>query len=105
LLLQPIVENAIRHAIAPRTTPGQIEIQAKRNNGFLTLKVRDNGPGLRKTMPKNFRSGLGLANTRERLSQLYGNDHRFELVNAPEGGLIVSVDIPVGSVAKQQDKK
>jgi two-component system, LytTR family, sensor kinase len=100
LLLQPIVENAIRHGIAPRSTAGQIEIEAKRKNGFLTLKVRDNGPGLpiRKTMP--FRSGLGLANTRERLTQLYGEDHRFELVNAPQGGLVVSVEIPVGRVKK-----
>ncbi|MGH9856226.1 MAG: sensor histidine kinase, partial [Acidobacteriota bacterium] len=103
LLLQPIVENAIRHGIAPRSTPGHIDIQAKRDNGVLALQVRDNGPGMSKSMMKSasFRSGLGLSNTRERLTQLYGNRHRFELVNAPEGGLIVSVEIPVGNPKKR----
>jgi|GEM_PF-203517 len=96
LLLQPIVENAIRHGIAPRSTPGIIEIEATRNNGVLKLKIRDNGPGIRKTQKSFYvRSGLGLSNTRERLIQLYGDAHRFELVNAPEGGLIVSLQIPV----------
>jgi LytS/YehU family sensor histidine kinase len=96
LLLQPIVENAIRHGIAPRTSPGKIEIQAKKNNGILKVRVQDNGPGLsddqRKTVP--LKKGLGLSNTRERLQQLYGKGHRFELENAPEGGLVVTVEIP-----------
>ncbi|MCI0417043.1 histidine kinase, partial [bacterium] len=96
LLLQPIVENAIRHGIAPRSTPGKIEIQAKRINGILHVRVQDNGPGLtddqRKTAP--LKKGLGLSNTRERLQQLYGKGHRFELKNAPEGGLVVTVEIP-----------
>ena len=96
LLLQPIVENAIRHGIAPRTSPGKIEIQAKKNNGILHVRVQDNGPGLsddqRKTAP--LKKGLGLSNTRERLQQLYGKGHRFELENAPEGGLVVTVEIP-----------
>lgn len=96
LLLQPIVENAIRHGIAPRTSPGTIEIQAKKNNGILKVRVQDNGPGLsddqRKTAP--LKRGLGLSNTRERLQQLYGKGHRFELENAPEGGLVVTVEIP-----------
>lgn len=96
LLLQPIVENAIRHGIAPRTSPGTIEIQAKKNNGILHVRVQDNGPGLsddqRKTAP--LKKGLGLSNTRERLQQLYGKGHRFELENAPEGGLVVTVEIP-----------
>jgi two-component system, LytTR family, sensor kinase len=96
LLLQPIVENAIRHGIAPRTSPGKIEIQAKKNNGILKVRVQDNGPGLsddqRKTAP--LKKGLGLSNTRERLQQLYGKGHRFELENAPEGGLVVTVEIP-----------
>jgi LytS/YehU family sensor histidine kinase len=96
LLLQPIVENAIRHGIAPLMTPGKIEICAKRNNGILQVQVHDNGPGLtddqRKTAP--LKKGLGLSNTRERLQQLYGKGHRFQLENAPEGGLLVTVEIP-----------
>ncbi len=107
LMLQPIIENAIRHGIAPRTTPGQIEIQAKRNNGMLKISIRDNGPGLSKSKKKTnpVRSGLGLSNTRERLNQLYGDAHRFEMVNAPEGGLLVTLEIPVNiSTESQQDK-
>jgi two-component system LytT family sensor kinase len=99
LILQPIVENAIRHGIAPRSTPGQIEIQAKHFNGMLRIRVRDNGPGLsvNPTLKRTNGKGLGLANTRARLEQLYGAAHHFELINAPDGGLIVTLDIPVDS--------
>lgn len=96
LILQPIVENAIRHGIAPRSTPGQIIIQAKQENGLLRIEVRDNGPGL----PANrkdeslFNKGVGLANTQTRLERLYGASHRFELINDPGGGLVVTLEIP-----------
>jgi len=96
LILQPIVENAIRHGIAPRATPGRIEISAHRKNGTLRLRVRDNGPGLsvNQTATQPSKEGLGLANTRARLHKLYGDAHRFELANDPEGGLIVTLEIP-----------
>ena len=96
LLLQPIVENAIRHGISPRSTPGIIEIDAKPHNGSLRIQIRDNGPGLpaHRSSDKVFRKGLGLANTETRLERLYGAAHRFNLANDPEGGLIVTVDIP-----------
>lgn len=97
LVLQPLVENAIRHGIAPRKTAGQIEIKASRKNGMLMVSIQDNGPGLNRSQKKVFQGGLGLSNTRERLTQLYGNDHRFEMINAPEGGLIVMLEIPVAS--------
>jgi len=96
LILQPIVENAIRHGVAPRSAPGRIEISAKRNNGSLRIEVRDNGPGLpavRETGSK-FRQGLGLANTRARLTRLYGESHRLELANAEGGGLVVTIEFP-----------
>jgi len=98
LVLQPIVENAIKHGIAPRSSPGEVEIRATRNKGMLKVSVRDDGPGLNKSRRKTIpaRTGLGLSNTQERLIQLYGNSHRFELINAPEGGLVVTVEIPVG---------
>jgi two-component system LytT family sensor kinase len=103
LILQPIVENAIRHGIAPRSTPGHIRIQAKQENQLLRIEVRDNGPGL----PVNrkdenlFNKGVGLANTQTRLERLYGPAHRFELINDPMGGLVVTLEIPTknGSVA------
>ena len=97
LILQPIVENAIRHGIAPRSAPGRIEIQAKRNNGRVRIEVKDNGPGLAPNHSADKRQrdgGLGLANTRARLERLYGEAHRFELANAPEGGLVVTLEIP-----------
>ena len=96
LILQPIVENAIRHGIAPRSAPGLIEIEAKQHNGTLRIQVRDNGPGLseHRTSEILFKKGLGLANTETRLKRLYGADHLFDLTNSPAGGLIVTLEIP-----------
>ncbi|HEV7377646.1 MAG TPA: ATP-binding protein, partial [Pyrinomonadaceae bacterium] len=97
LILQPIVENAIRHGIATRSTPGEIEIHAKQENGSLRIKVRDNGPGLlaNRSTESMFKKGLGLANTQMRLEHLYGAQHRFEIANDPAGGLAVILEIPL----------
>ena len=95
LILQPIVENAIRHGVAPRAAAGRIEIRAERLNGSLRLQVRDDGAGLtREPGASGRRGGLGIANTRARLAQLYGADHGFEMRNAPGGGLCVDITIP-----------
>lgn len=96
LILQPIVENAIRHGINARSTPGIIEIQAKPHNGALRIQVRDNGPGLpaHRSSEILFRRGLGLRNTETRLERLYGTAHLFDLANDPEGGLVVTLEIP-----------
>jgi sensor histidine kinase YesM len=96
LILQPIVENAIRHGIAPRSTPGIIEIEAKPHNGSVRIQVRDNGPGMPQHRSADilFRKGLGLANTETRLERLYGPAHLFDLANDPEGGLVVTLEIP-----------
>ena len=95
LILQPIVENAIRHGIAPRSTPGLIEIEAKLLSDRLRIQVRDNGPGLPEhRTSQQFKKGLGLANTETRLKRLYGADHLFDLSNDPAGGLIVTLEIP-----------
>jgi len=96
LILQPIVENAIRHGIAPRSSPGLIEIEAERRNSTLRIRVRDNGPGLpsHRTSENMFKKGLGLANTEKRLEQLYGAAHLFDLSDHPEGGLVVTLEIP-----------
>jgi two-component system, LytTR family, sensor kinase len=96
LILQPIVENAIRHGISPRTAPGRIEIEARRLNGFLQVRVTDNGPGISSAFNTGtiVREGVGLANTQARLKQLYGNDHRLDLSNAASGGLTVLLEIP-----------
>ena len=92
LILQPLVENAIRHGIAPRAAPGQIEIHARRENGMLYMQVRDDGPGLDNQTA--FREGVGLTNTKARLLRMYGSSYRFDLRNAAEGGLMVTVAVP-----------
>jgi LytS/YehU family sensor histidine kinase len=92
LVLQPLVENAIRHGIEPRAKPGRIDLRARRENGRLKLEVCDNGVGLPSgRIPEE---GVGLSNTRARLQQLYGEGHCFELGDAPGGGLMVSVELP-----------
>lgn len=93
LILQPLVENAIRHGIELQARPGHITVEARREGANLALLVRDNGAGL---PPGGFsREGIGLANTRERLRELYGDRHRFELANAEGGGLEVRLILPL----------
>jgi two-component system, LytTR family, sensor kinase len=94
LILQPLVENAIRHGIAPRAAAGLVEIHARRENGMVQLEVRDNGAGLGASPPESLMKGIGLSNTRARLEQLYGTAHRFELRDSESGGLIVTIEIP-----------
>jgi sensor histidine kinase YesM len=93
LILQPIVENAIRHGIEPHARPGRIELRGAREGGFLVLTVSDNGKGVPPGGPS--REGIGLANTRARLAELYGERHGFELINRTEGGLCVRLAIPL----------
>src|SRR5262245_14843481 len=92
LLLQPLVENAIRHGIAPRPEPGRIDIAARRDNGSLHLSVMDDGPGLKQDDAA--KSGIGLANTRARLEKLYGPEQRLQLSSSPGHGLRVDITIP-----------
>lgn len=94
LILQPLVENAIRHGIEPREEPGHLRISAWRDNGRLELRVCDNGAGLPGAGEAPPREGIGLANTRSRLGHLYGKDYSFELVAAPGGGLEARISIP-----------
>ena len=94
LLLQPLVENAIRHGLGKRQDAGHIEIVARRNFERLDLRIRDDGPGLPEGSETALRAGVGLANTQARLEQLYGSNHRFDLRNRPEGGLEVALEIP-----------
>lgn len=92
LILQPLVENAIRHGIEPHARPGRIELRARREAGELALNVCDNGGGLRNG--GQTKEGVGLSNTRARLRGLYGDAHHFELCDGADGGLRVQVTIP-----------
>jgi LytS/YehU family sensor histidine kinase len=96
LLLQPLVENAIRHGIAPRAAMGTVRIAAERREGTLHLAVRDDGVGLPAT---GLREGIGLANTRTRLRQLYGARQRLDVRRAPGGGVQVELELPFAARA------
>jgi signal transduction histidine kinase len=93
LVLQPLIENAIRHGIAARAEGGTISVRAWRGGGQLHLEVADDGPGLAKP-PAHVGHGIGLANTRARLAQLYGDAHRFELRSMAGQGLVVALSLP-----------
>jgi two-component system LytT family sensor kinase len=89
LVLQPLVENAVRHGIAPRTSGGQIDVGARAVDGALTITVADDGPGA-----VAIREGVGISNTRARLEHLYGASARLQIGNAPGGGFLARLDIP-----------
>jgi len=92
--LQPIVENAIRHGIGVRATSGHIEIRARHLGDSMQLTVKDDGPGFGAAgAPGGM--GLGLANTRARLRQLYGDAAELSTASAPEGGAVVTLRLPV----------
>ena len=99
LILQPLVENAIRHGIAPRSQPGRVVIRAQSENGFLVLEIRDNGPGLTAGLDTPTRQGMGLSNTRSRLEKLYGERQRFEMRNGSSGGFVVTLTFPFQSTS------
>jgi LytS/YehU family sensor histidine kinase len=94
LVLQPLVENAVRHGVARRGEGGCVEIAGRREKGTLVLQVRDDGPGFPRGWDPVRGGRVGLANTRERLQRLYGSAFRLETSNAPSGGAVVTVEIP-----------
>lgn len=93
MILQPLVENAIRHGVASRRGPGRVEIDARRDGEGLSLSVTDDGPGPRAVAAESTR-GLGLANTRARLRELYGERAVVELSEHPPGGALARIVVP-----------
>lgn len=93
LILQPLVGNAIKHAISRRTTPGVVGISARKRADRLILEVTDDGPG-ESPGPPPISTGIGLTNTRARLEALYHDDCRLEMTARPEGGMLVRLDLP-----------
>lgn len=114
LLLQPLVENAIKHGIAPFDRGGTVEIAAHRRQGRLGLFVGDDGPGLAgggdgqngggNPASATAQQGIGLANTRERLEQLYGERFTFELIERAGGGLGVHIQIPFHTLSDHPER-
>ncbi len=100
LILQPLVENAIRHAVAPQPGRSTVEIRSARRNGKVELQVRDDGPGLPAVMNGK---GIGLSNTRARLEKLYGSAHTFELTQANGRGLQVTVTLPFHTQRRERN--
>lgn len=94
LLLQPLVENSIRHGRDAHSGRLDIHVRAERQNGSLLLQVSDNGPGIRDIEKGAWRKGIGLSNTEERLEGLYGRDHELVMENCGARGLMVTVRLP-----------
>lgn len=97
LLLQPLVENAIKYAIAPMEEGGTIHLNIIRNNDRLEITLSDTGPGLKgdddHSNDENY-SGVGIANIKNRLIQLYPENHHISVTNKEEGGLQIIINIP-----------
>jgi len=103
LLLQPLVENAIKYAVSPQEEGARISLTAQVIGNRLRVTVADTGPGMQAQMaarmsdnlpPSRTSTGVGLANIRDRLAQAYGEDHRFEILTPPEGGFTVIIEVP-----------
>jgi signal transduction histidine kinase len=95
LLLQPLVENAIKYAVTPQEDGADIAIDARRVGERVRIIVSDSGPGLQSSVPDpKLSTGVGMANTRERLLQAYGDDQRFDSYTRSSGGFEVVIEIP-----------
>lgn len=94
LVLQPLVENAIRHGVSRSSQPGVIEISVRRNGDDLVLKVCDNGPGMPAPFNADEHAGIGLSTTITRLQQLYGDRHSFRIGPRNEGGTCAQIVLP-----------
>jgi len=102
MVLQPIVENAVRHGLGQSEEAVTIEVSASSNNGSLTLVVSDDGPGLLSAMPGH--SGIGLTNTKNRLARLYGDNARLTLDQAPGRGVRVTITFPMRIVPTEGER-
>ena len=96
MILQPLVENAIKHGISPRPEGGNIEIHARRVDGMLHVEIADDGLGMAEMAAQepDVQDGLGLINTRERLKLLYNDAHTFDLSSLPGKGVTIRISVP-----------
>ena len=95
MILQPLVENAIRHGIAPKIEGGTITLRAQRRNGRLHVEVADDGVGIPPEKQTGiYESGIGISNVRERLKVLYGQEFSFDINSQPGKGTAIRLEIP-----------
>jgi sensor histidine kinase YesM len=94
LILQPLVENAIKYAVARSEQGGRISLKAKIFSNELLIELKDDGPGMVQAEHASGGRGVGLGNTRERLTQLYGDQHTFSLSKAEPQGLQINIRLP-----------
>jgi two-component system LytT family sensor kinase len=94
MILQPLVENAIKHGIGPKSGEGLVQVSAMKRDKSIWIEVRDNGVGLSRNARARFTNGVGLSNTRTRLQYLYGDEHRLDFADG-DGGLAVQLLIPL----------
>jgi two-component system, LytTR family, sensor kinase len=94
MILQPLVENSVRHGIARRAGPGTILVRSSKNGGNLEILLRDDGPGRSPAPPPSANFGVGLNNTRTRLQQMYGDAQRLDIRQPETGGFEVQITIP-----------
>ena len=116
MLLQPLVENAVRHGVAPLVEGGRIAIESERHDGRLRIVIRNsgrraagrqeesgNGIGRAPERQEEGGNGIGLSNTAERLKTLYGTDHKFLLEWPPTGGCAVTVELPFRTAERPRE--
>ncbi|MEA2446287.1 MAG: two-component system, LytTR family, sensor kinase, partial [Thermoleophilales bacterium] len=101
LILQPLVENAIRHGTSRRAASGTVGVMARRDNGLLRIQIYDDGPGLKRDDGVKPVEGVGLSNTRARLVQLYGERQKFALSERESGGVEATLVIPFVRAAEE----
>ncbi|MBL7994336.1 histidine kinase [bacterium] len=102
LILQPLVENAIKHNDFERSDITAVRIRIYKENSFLFLFVSDNGPGFNGNVASLLEKGIGLSNMKERLFRLYGEEHQLEFSKSQDGGLQIMIKIPYKTAAQKQ---
>jgi two-component system LytT family sensor kinase len=106
MLLQPIVENCLKHGLAPKLGGGKIELRTTNRDGRLCIEIEDNGVGIsEEKLPHVYVEGIGLSNVRERLRVLYGTDFHLDIQSRPGEGTVIRIEIPELVAAMQEVRK
>ena len=105
LILQPIVENAVKYGVSQTIGPGVVTISCRVRSGMLELEVSDTGPGIPESRALTPGTGVGIGNTKARLEQLYGGNYTLDLTNRPSGGAMVCIRFPYRRVQNEAHER